>query len=374
MAKEENEIDFQEETISLEDPFKMDYDPFELEDISLDKEKEEEGEQEEEEEQKVVPPVKKTKETSEESFEQEEEEQEEEEEKEEEEEEESSMPLQAGIEIAKFIARKKKVFEHINFEAIETTEDLEEILESFDALDSVVAKEELKRKDATIAKIVDYIDKGGKPDEVINILTQSKEIAEIDVETETGCKKLLRDYYKNVVGFDDSKIDSRIKKFEESDMLMEEAKDVLPLYQEKLDKEMAAKTAKLEQDNITKDTLLKQTQADFVRQLQANKYSREIASRFYQTAFSEVVIEGKKMSVLDAKINDLRKTPEGLLKLSSFITDSEFYDKQVIANKGSKIIADKTANRLNFNNNNKQKGSAPSKKTQEDTGLKFKFK
>lgn len=366
MAKEENEIDFQEETINLEDPFKMDYDPFELEDISLDKDKEEE----EEEEEEVKPP----KAPKEEKQEEQEEEQEEEE-LEEEEKEKIDPQLNAGISIARFIAQKKGVDEQIDFDAIESIEDLQDVLDSFDDLDSAIAVERLKQTDSTIAKIVDYVQKGGNSNDIIGILTQSKEIAAIDIETESGCKQVLKDYYKKVVGFDDEKVAARIKKFEDSDMLMEEAKDILPLYQEKLNKEVEEKTAQLEKEKIIKENKLKQTQIDFVEQLKANKYSREVASRFYQTAFSDVALpDGTRMNLLDAKIKQLRETPEGLFKLSSFLTDTDFYDNQVIATKGSKIIADKTSKRLTFNNNKQKESSGGSAaKPASKTGIQLKF-
>lgn len=324
----------------------------------------------------VVKPVKAEKKVVEDDFTTDTEIVEEEEEEEEEESVEASLnpedddaKLSVGIGFLKYLAERRGVSDQIDYANIESTEDLQEVLDSFDDLDQALAAERLKQSDKTIAQIVNYVERGGKPEEIISFLTQAKELSEIDITSETGSKTLLKDYYKNILGFSDDVIAKKIKKLEDNDLLNEEAEDTLPLYQEHLNKQMEQKAKKLEQEKKREKLITQQKQTAFVEQLKANKYSQHIATQFYQTAFSEVVLNnGDKVPLLDAKINQLKSSPEGLLKLASFVTDTNFYDEQVLANKGSEIVTKQTKQRLILNN--KSAKSAPAKSS---GGFKLKF-
>jgi hypothetical protein len=298
---------------------------------------------------------------------------------EEEEEEENTEPapnpeddearLSVGIGFLKYLAERRGVSDQIDYTNIESAEDIQEVLDSFDDLDQALAAERLKQSDKTIAQIVNYVERGGKPEEIISFLTQAKELSEIDITSETGSKTLLKDYYKNILGFSDDVIAKKIKKLEDNDLLNEEAEDTLPLYQEHLNKQMEEKAKKLEQEKKREKLITQQKQTAFVEQLKANKYSQHIATQFYQTAFGEVVLNnGDKVPLLDAKINQLKSSPEGLLKLASFVTDSKFYDEQVLANKGSEIVTKQTKQRLILNN--KSVKSTPAKS---GSGFQLKF-
>jgi hypothetical protein len=268
--------------------------------------------------------------------------------------------LSVGIGFLKYLAERRGVSDQIDYTNIESAEDIQEVLDSFDDLDQAIAAERLKQSDKTIAQIVNYVERGGRPEEIISFLTQAKELSEIDITSETGSKTLLKDYYKNILGFSDDVVAKKIKKLEDNDLLNEEAEDTLPLYQEHLNKQMEQKAKKLEQEKKREKLITQQKQTAFVEQLKANKYSQHIATQFYQTAFSEVVLNnGDKVPLLDAKINQLKSSPEGLLKLASFVTDSKFYDEQVLANKGSEIVTKQTKQRLILNN--KSVKSTPAK-------------
>lgn len=284
-------------------------------------------------------------------------------------EEDEEAKLSVGIGFLKYLAERRGVSEQIDYESIESAEDIQDVLDSFDELDQALASERLKQSDKTVAKIVDYIEKGGKPEEIVSFLTQAKELSQIDISSEAGSRNLLKEYYKNILGFKDDVIAKKIKKLEDSESLQEEAEDTLPLYQEHLDKQMEEKSKKLEEEKRKQKLITQQKQAAFVEKLKADKYSSQVATQFYQTAFGDVVLEnGEKIPLLEARINKLKSTPEGLLKLASFVTDSDFYDKQVLANKGSEIVTEQTKKRLILNN--KSGKPAPSKPS---GGFQLKF-
>lgn len=357
---EENEDFDQESIIQIDqlDPFDMEFDAFDDEIVKTPKEadkskpkdkeenppKEKEEEEEEEEDNSDNPPANK------------------------EEEEDEEAKLSVGIGFLKYLAERRGVSEQIDYEKIESTDDIQDVLDSFDELDEALASQRLKQSDKTVAQIVDYIEKGGKPEEIVSFLTQAKELSQVDITTEAGSKTLLKDYYKNILGFGEEVINKKIKKLEDNDLLKEEAEDTLPLYQEHLNKQMEEKAKKLEAESKKQKLLTQQKQTAFVEQLTANKYSKQVATQFYQTAFSEVVLpSGEKVPLLQAKIDQLKSTPEGLLKLASFVTNTKFYDEQVLANKGSEIVTKQTKQRLILNNKS-------AKPTPPKTGSGFQLK
>jgi hypothetical protein len=347
---EENEEFDENSIVQIDqlDPFDMDFDAFDDEIITPPKaaeEKPKDKEEEEEEENPATPPVEPT------------------------DEEDDEVKLSVGIGFLKYLAERRGVSEQIDYEKIESTEDLQEVLDSFDELDEALASQRLKQSDKTVAQIVDYIEKGGKPEEIVSYLTQAKELSQVDITTETGSKTLLKDYYKNILGFSEETVAKKIKKLEDNDLLKDEAEDTLPLYQEHLNKQMEDKAKKLEEEKKRQKIVTQQKQTAFVEQLKANKYSNQIATQFYQTAFSEVVLgNGDKVPLLQAKIDQLKSTPEGLLKLASFVTDTKFYDEQVLANKGSEIVTKQTKQRLILHN--KSVKSTPDKPS---GGFQLKF-
>ena len=265
------------------------------------------------------------------------------------------LQLQGAIGGVRFLAQLKGIEEQIDFDNIESLEDVEDLLESFGNLDELVATEKLKQKSETIAKITDFISKGGDEKEILAHLSKTEEISELDITTESGAKSLIKEYYKNVVKYPDELINKKIKKLEEGDSLVSEAEDLQPLYQEHLNKELDKKTKNLEEVSKKNLILVQQKKESFIQSLQANKYNRETATELFNTAFQEVVMTtGEKKILLDAKIDKLKENPEGFLKLVSFVNNPLQYEKQILANKGSQIVQENTKKRLIINSKPKE--------------------
>jgi hypothetical protein len=343
----------QVEEITYKDPYSLEVDPFEItkEELSPEEENDVFSNTEEEEKEEVEDKIKEKEETP---FDDQNEKTEDTPEPD------DALKLSAAIAITKLIAGKKGVEENIDFDAIESLEDIEEIIESFTDLDNLVAVENLKQSNKTIAQITDFIQKGGNPDEVLNILTKSKEITEIDISTESGAKELIREYYKNVVKLPDDIINKKIKKLEEADSLISEAEDFQPLYQEQINKELENKAKKLEEKQKADLIILQQKKTDFISKLKANQFTREVAGELMNTAFSEVSLpNGEKKILLDAKIDRLKENPDYFLKLVSFINNPNLYDQQILANKGSEIVQRTAKQRLIINSKPKETPPSP---------------
>lgn len=341
----EQEIVLEESATSLN--FDVDNDPFNLEGVTKEVEpvalddvfdtstvKSEDSETEESEETKDSEEIKDSKE----------------EEKEESNEAPDELKLSAAKSIIGFLAERKGVLDEETangIEAIETLEEIEEFLENLTEYDNVSAVHRLKQTDATIAKIVEYIEAGGEGDDVIKHLTQVQTVASMDVTTESGAKELLKAYYSDVLGFSEEVINKRLRKFEEGDQLLTEAEDIQPLFQEHLNKKLDEKTKEVELSERIKQEEIKIKETNFIKNLQANKYSRDVASELFNTAFrSGKLQDGSSVTIFDHKLNGLKSNPNTFLKLVEFINNPERYDAQILANKGSEIVMAATKQRL----------------------------
>lgn len=352
------------ETIKLKDPYDLVVDPFDyneeiLKDTPEDIFSDEVEEEQIVEEEKVVDIAPKAKVGKvEEPTDTTEEEENKNEEEENPVEIDKELELAAAIGQLQYLAKRKGVEDKIDYEKISNLDDVADLLDDLEEFDKVMAVEGLKQTNDTIAKIVDFLDKDGKPEEILEYLTTSKEIAAIDATTEVGAKELIKQYYTKVVKYPAETINKKLQKLEDNDMLLSEAEDLSPLYQEHLNKEIEQKTKKLEEDNRLKQIRQDEYKTQFIDVLKQNKIPREAATELFNTAFSTVALQsGEKKVLLDAKFEQMKANPANLLKLVTFINNPEQYDAQLIANKGSEIVKKVTTQRLQISNNIKNKNS-----------------
>ena len=375
------------ETVKLKDPYDLVVDPFDYSEDSLNETPDDvfvdEQEQQEEIEEKVEDIIpKQAVKPAVASTEDEQEEEENEEGKEEKDKEEEENPLEVDKELElaaaigqlQYLAKRKGVEDKIDYDNITNLDDVADLLDDLEEFDKVMAVEGLKQTNDTIAKIVDFLDKDGKPEEILEYLTTSKEIAAIDATTDAGAKELIKQYYTKVVKYPAETINKKLQKLEDNDLLLSEAEDLSPLYQEHLNKEIEQKTKKLEEDNRLRQIKQDQDKAQFVNILKENKIPRDAATELFNTAFSTVALQsGEKKILLDAKFEQMKANPQNLLKLVSFINNPDQYDAQLIANKGSEIVKKVTTQRLQIGSNIKNKNSgAPA--SERSNKLIFNFK
>lgn len=283
------------------------------------------------------------------------------------------IELAAAIGQLQYLARRKGVEDKIDYDNITDLDDVADLLDDLEEFDKVMAVEGLKQTNDTIAKIVDFLDKDGRPEEILEYLTTSKEIAEIDATTETGAKELIKQYYSKVVKYPEETIKKKLQKLEDNDMLLSEAEDLSPLYQEHLNKEIEQKTKKLEEENRLKQIRQDQYKTQFIDVLKQNKIPRDAATELFNTAFTTVALQsGEKKVLLDAKFEQMKANPANLLKLVTFINNPDQYDAQLIANKGSEIVKKATTQRLQVSSNIKNKNSGTST-NERSNKLTFKF-
>ena len=80
--------------------------------------------------------------------------------------------------------------------------------------------------DERIAQLDNYVKNGGRFEDFYQAAQQELTYDNMDMEDESNQKAVVRDYMK-LQGFDDEQINRRIERFEDADMLMEEAEDAV---------------------------------------------------------------------------------------------------------------------------------------------------
>lgn len=284
--------------------------------------------------------------------------------------EETLTKIDAGKAILQYLAERKGIAGEIDFDTIKTEDDIADLVEAIEEFDQTQALENVKAVDKNIGKIIDYLQAGGDKSKISDLLVEQKEILEIDVTTEEGAKTLLKQYYKNVLGFDDDAVTKRIKRFADNGQLQEEAEDIKPLY----DKNLESRQEKLVQEARVKQekekVVLKQRQQDFVKLLQDNKVGRSVAQNYYQVAFGQRELEdGSRIGELDYKFQIMQRDPNNYLKLVEFMADPTLYDKRVVQTKANLQVNEQHNKRINFNSNKSPEQDSPAPENKP----KFKF-
>ena len=335
----QEEVDVFGEPVEVEidgekDPFEETYNPFDEEPVEqVTEEEETEDIDETEEEEK---PVIKKQSTP----------------KEKKQPEDTSLKIEAGVAILKYLAEVKGIGEEIDFDSIKDEDDMADLVEAFKEYDEVSAIERIKSSNKDLKKVIEFIEAGVDTSKIGKLLTEQEEVLELNTSTEDGAKTLLRKYYKNVLGFDDDVIDKRIKKFSDNGQLQEEAEDIKPLYDKDLEKRQQKVMDESQKQLEKEKVLLKQRQQDFIKLLNDNKVSKSVAQNYWQVAFGQRELEdGTRIGELDYKFQVMQRDPQQYLKLVEFVANPDLYDKRVLQNKNTTLVKEQHTKRINFNNN-----------------------
>lgn len=92
--------------------------------------------------------------------------------------------------------------------------------------DTVAENSKPQYADERIAQLDAYVKNGGKFEDFYNGMSQNIEYASMDMEDESNQKMAVRDYLK-LSGYSDEQIDKKIERYEDADMLEDEAIDAI---------------------------------------------------------------------------------------------------------------------------------------------------
>lgn len=281
-----------------------------------------------------------------------------------------SLKVDAGKAILKYLAERKGIAEDIDFDSIKSEDDIADLVEAMEEFDEAHAFERIKSTNKDIKKVVEYLQSGGDGTKISKLLIEQEEFHDLDVTTEDGAKTLLKQYYKNVLGFDDEAINKRIKRFVDNGQLQEEAEDVKPLYDKNIEQRQQKLIEEAQKEKEKEKLVLKQRQQDFLKLLNENKVSQAVAKNYWGVAFGQRELEdGTRIGELDYKFQLMQRDPQQYLKLVEFMADPNLYDKRVLQTKANQQVTEQHNKRINFNSNKSPEVAEPIKENKP----KFKF-
>lgn len=195
--------------------------------------------------------------------------------------------------------------------------------------------EERVGKTGDIGKVImDHIDKGGNPDEIIDLFKASKRIESYDIKTDAGKESLVKEYYTKVIGWPEGKTDKYVKSLVDAggDRLTEEANDAKDLMdkgiqaqiketqaQATLNQQRQQEQAKAWESNMTK--IIKE------RTDLSDEDRREVHNAILN--YNVKLQDGRVVNKFMVKFMEMQADPQKYIDLVRFVTDPEKYKAKV---------------------------------------------
>lgn len=223
--------------------------------------------------------------------------------------------------------------------------------------------------------IISYIKEGGNPNEIIDIFKEQKSIESIDTSTESGKQVKIEQYYKDVLGWKEERINKHINRLIENDEVDEEFETIDEAYQ-KYYKDKISETQQ-------KQNELKQKQIDIQKQFVnsiknvldenstlTNKDKQIIASSILD--FKHTLDNGQKVNDFYLKFADVQKDPKEYVELVQFIMDKKGYLER-IKQKETTVANKKVFNFIKGNRAIDSVKSTDSSENKKSKGTDFSF-
>lgn len=207
--------------------------------------------------------------------------------------------------------------------------------------------------------IINHIKRGGNPDEIIDIFKEQKSVQNFDIQDIDGQTSLVEKYYKEVVGWNKSKIDKYINNLRsEEDGLEEEAKDV----QSKFDKIYESQLAELEEKEESERLAREENQKRYKEELSStidtsDKYTDHEKKLIKNSLlkFDKKLQDGTPINSFYLRFAEIQKDPAQYADLVHFVMDREGYDRKKEVKTNSKAV-EKTWNFVKGNASIKRNG------------------
>lgn len=143
--------------------------------------------------------------------------------------------------------------------------------------------------------IIDFIKKGGNPEDIISIFQEAEELNKIDTSTESGKVQFLKEYYVKELGWSETKFKRESDSWIDREVIDEEIAFVESKFQEKIQ-------SSIEQKKIEADQYREQQ-----RQLQ-----EKFATNMSQTVSERSDLSTKeKQDILDSLLRYDKRLPDG---------------------------------------------------------------
>jgi len=192
--------------------------------------------------------------------------------------------------------------------------------------------------------ILEYIENGGNPDEVIDLFKEQKVVEAIPIDTEDGQKDLIQKFYTEVYDWSLEKAKKYINTLISNDELESEAQEVDTKYKKFFEEEVATlqlQQKAVEQQNREKQKIFAQTinsklteRKDFT-----DKERKLIVDSIFK--YDSALPDGTKVNKFYLKFAEMQKNPDDYLDLVSFVMNKQAYNDKVKIKEDNKKVEKK---------------------------------
>jgi len=215
-------------------------------------------------------------------------------------------------------------------------EELEYNSETFQDLliqqNEAIAKEKfdelLESTGPTGKAIIDYVSKGGKPDEIIDLFKEQKQNSEFASDTPEEQKQFIAQYYKDVHGFSNEKIKRIVNAAEADGTLNEEIDEIKTSYEKYYSKEI--ERVNKEQEDFIENQ--RKAEEKFQNDITSEITSREdLTPKDKQTLkdlllnYDQKLPDGTKVNKFYIKFAEMQNDLKKYVDFVQYVTDTEKY-------------------------------------------------
>lgn len=256
-----------------------------------------------------------------------------------------------------FKAKVDHLIEKGVFFDFEGREDFEYTEENFLQLSELQAewKADQKYKDKTDALgnykiILDHIEEGGNPEDIIEILKESKDLESLDTSSVKGKIEYLKHYYIEELGWSQSKFDRNVKIWAEENVINEEFEDTQKIMKDILQKKVEEKRNAHKEYLRQQEELRENFQNSIEEVLQddsdlSSKDKRELKEALFEHNMS--LGDGRKVNRFTYEFLKIQANPKdyiNLVKAVIFKDKVEKIKEQKIVTETNKKIWNKIKN------------------------------
>lgn len=196
--------------------------------------------------------------------------------------------------------------------------------------------EQAKDSNDAIRDVLRIAEAGGDMRDILSLLQEQQDLADIDTSSPEGMKEYIKKYYTNVKGEDVDWVNRYLKGLGVSDdpeALQEEFESTKQKYDNVFKQEKEARIKASEDASKQQALIAKKRKDDFSEVLNKNVTKKTEARELQDFVFQEKYqIRGTNqvISEFDKSLREIKKDPNGLFELALFLKDKEAFKQRVI--------------------------------------------
>jgi hypothetical protein len=185
----------------------------------------------------------------------------------------------------------------------------------------------------TVGKtIIEHIQKGGKPDDILDLFKEQKAVAEYEPNSPDEKKAFIANYYKDVHGFSAEKIKRIVTAAEADGSLDDELGEIKNSYEKYYAKEFQ----RLEEETAIEVDRQKKLEEKFQNDITSEIVNRKDLSERDKKLLKETILnydhalpDGTKVSKFYVKFAEMQEDPKKYIDFVQFVLDQEKYIERI---------------------------------------------